>query len=221
MSEEKDVDLLDILSEEVENKKKEKADNPLNTDVDTVAEPSATVDDAYLEEEDDLEKKLQAIQDIANKHNTENISQSSGDIGQDLQDWLDGEDKLPTNGLTDYVGNIQTKMSYGLGYSTLKNYSLMEKAKNFINNAMDALFNEQAVLNLTSDELEDRLKIAFTIYERLNSLNNKTILALTEQKRKYHEDDGVDRLSLLLSSIPSDKLEKILRKLAWSDSDKA
>ena len=72
-------------------------------------------------------------------------------------------------------------------------------------------------MNLDTDSLEERLKLAFTIYERLNSLNNKTILALAEQQYKYNENNStMDRLNMLLSSIPSEKLESILKSLMSS-----
>lgn len=177
---------------------------------------SSSVDiDLTPEEEEAFRDKLKELKTISD--NTSMSSIGTGDIDKDLERWFRGEDSIPSDSLNSYVTNYGVKANYGMSRATLTNFEIMNKTRKFIEGSIDVLFNESELLNLDSDSLEERLKLAFTIYERLNSLNNKTILALTEQQYKYNENNStMDKLNMLLSSIPSEKLESILKSLISS-----
>ena len=52
------------------------------------------------------------------------------------------------------------------------------------------------------------------MYKELGALNQRTLMSLKEYKFKSgSSSDEVDKLTMLLSSIPSDKLEDILSEL--------
>lgn len=172
-------------------------------------------------DEEEASKKLQELKDIASQLSVETVNNNtgSGDIDTDLSNWFDGKDALPSSSLTNYVSNASVKMEYGLQRQVLSSYSLMGKLYKFLSeDAFDVLFNEQALLSLDSEEVEARVKIAFTMYERLAALNAKVNRDLKDYKLKSNTDNtDIDRLSLLLGSIPSEKLSKMLEEIAYSN----
>lgn len=182
----------------------------------TSEETSVSVDN----DEEEASKKLQELKDIASQLSVETVNNNtgSGDIDTDLSNWFDGKDALPSSSLTNYVSNASVKMEYGLQRHVLSSYSLMGKLYKFLSeDAFDVLFNEQALLSLDSEEVEARVKIAFTMYERLAALNAKVNRDLKDYKLKSNTDNSdIDRLSLLLGSIPSEKLTKMLEEIAYS-----
>jgi hypothetical protein len=205
-------DLLDMLNKDLAERHTEsKQDSVCDAGVDNSS------DDINLtpEEEESFRNKLKELKNIS--ENTSMSSVGTGDIDKDLERWFRGEDSIPSDALNTYVTNYGVKANYGISRATLTNFEIMNKTRKFIEGSIDVLFNESELLNLDTDSLEERLKLAFTIYERLNSLNNKTILALAEQQYKYNENNStMDRLNMLLSSIPSEKLESILKSLMSS-----
>lgn len=205
-------DLLDMLNKDLAERHSESKQGSVgDTGVDTSS------DDINLtpEEEESFRNKLKELKNISD--NTSMSSVGTGDIDKDLERWFRGEDSIPSDALNTYVTNYGVKANYGMSRATLTNFEIMNKTRKFIEGSIDVLFNESELLNLDTDSLEERLKLAFTIYERLNSLNNKTILALAEQQYKYNENNStMDRLNMLLSSIPSEKLESILKSLMSS-----
>lgn len=206
-------DLLDMLNKDLAERH---SAGDKNSDEEDGGIDSSSVDiDLTPEEEEAFRDKLKELKTISD--NTSMSSIGTGDIDKDLERWFRGEDSIPSDALNSYVTNYGVKANYGMSRATLTNFEIMNKTRKFIEGSIDVLFNESELLNLDSDSLEERLKLAFTIYERLNSLNNKTILALTEQQYKYNENNStMDRLNMLLSSIPSEKLESILKSLMSS-----
>lgn len=204
--------LLDMLNKDLAERHSEyNQDSGVDEKVDN------SYDDINLtpEEEESFRDKLKELKNISD--NTSMSSVGTGDIDKDLERWFRGEDSIPSDALNTYVTNYGVKANYGMSRATLTNFEIMNKTRKFIEGSIDVLFNESELLNLDTDSLEERLKLAFTIYERLNSLNNKTILALAEQQYKYNENNStMDRLNMLLSSIPSEKLESILKSLMSS-----
>ena len=205
-------DLLDMLNKDLAERHSE---SKQYSEVDEKADNSSDDINITPEEEEAFRDKLKELKNISD--NTSMSSVGTGDIDKDLERWFRGEDSIPSDALNTYVTNYGVKANYGMSRATLTNFEIMNKTRKFIEGSIDVLFNESELLNLDTDSLEERLKLAFTIYERLNSLNNKTILALAEQQYKYNENNStMDRLNMLLSSIPSEKLESILKSLMSS-----
>lgn len=171
-----------------------------------------------MSSEDDTEatKKMEEIKALAaNLDSVVSTSNpGSGDIDQDLMAWFNGDKNLPSDGLNSYVGNSMIKMDYGLSRHTLSNMTKMGVLGKFLDSSFDVLFDENAIMGLGPDELEERVKLAFTMYKELGSLNQRTVMSLKDYKMKTNsESDEVDKLSLLLSSIPGDKLKTLLLEL--------
>lgn len=174
-------------------------------------------EDTGLTEEEEANKKLTEIRSIAKTLNT-GVSRGntgSGDLDKDISDWFDGKTPLPSVELNNYVTNSNIKMSYGLSRNTLSNFDMMGNLRKFLNSSFDLLFSDTAIMGLSPDELVDRVKVGFTIYKDLSVLNSRNILTLNEQRYKNMNEStsDIDKLSMLLSSIPSDKLQKILEDL--------
>ena len=206
-----DQDLLDILeSSSSDDNQKSGLEEAMSSDTST-----KSIEEGEKEETD---KKMMELQNIANKlvsSSAVSIGKGSGDIDEDLSNWFDGIDNLPSDELNEYVSNQTLKMDYGLTRNVLSSYKLMGKVRKFIeDDAYNALFSEQAVMGLSSDEILERLKIAFVIYKDLASLNAKINIDIKNYRLKSNSDTSdIDRLSLLLGSIPSEKLSQVLEGL--------
>lgn len=141
----------------------------------------------------------------------------SGDVSQDLENWIDGKDLAPSDDLNRYVSATDVKFKYGLTHNTLTNFTLMSQLQKFLNVSNEILFSESAAMNLPPDELESRVRMAFTMYAELSRINQRTAIALEEQRRKYNDGStDIDKLALLLASVPSDKLKEILYAITKS-----
>ena len=202
--------------------------NNLTTDQDLldILQGTSSIDtssnvDTHISDEEEANKKLQELKDIASQLSidTTNFDPGSGNIDDDLANWFDGKDALPSSSLTNYVSNSSVKMEYGLQRQVLSSYTLMGKLYKFLSeDAFDVLFDESALLSLDAEEVESRVKTAFTMYERLAALNAKINRDLKDYKLKSNTDNSdIDRLSLLLGSIPSEKLSKMLEEIAYSN----
>jgi len=141
----------------------------------------------------------------------------SGDVNQDLENWIDGKDLVPSDDLNRYVSATDVKFKYGLTHNTLTNFTLMSQLQKFLNVSNEILFSESAAMNLSPEELESRVRMAFTMYAELSRINQRTAIALEEQRRKYNDGStDIDKLALLLASVPSDKLKEILYAITKS-----
>lgn len=153
----------------------------------------------------------------SSSHSTTGISSGSGDVSQDLENWIDGKDLAPSDDLNRFVSATDVKFKYGLTHNTLNNFTLMAQLQKFLDTSNEILFSESAAMNLSPEELESRVRMAFTMYAELSRINQRTALALEEQRRKYNDGStDIDKLSLLLSSVPSDKLKEILYAITKS-----
>lgn len=140
-----------------------------------------------------------------------------GDVNQDLENWIDGKDLAPSDDLNRYVSATDVKFKYGLTHNTLTNFTLMSQLQKFLDVSNEILFSESAAMNLPPDELESRVRMAFTMYAELSRINQRTAIALEEQRRKYNDGStDIDKLALLLASVPSDKLKEILYAITKS-----
>ena len=208
-----DQDLLDILGASSDN----------SVDLKSDLEKAMTEADEQKEKEE-ADKKMAELKDIANQltASTSGKNPGSGDIDTDLSNWFDGKDPLPSDELNNYVSNATVKMDYGLTKNVLSSYSFMGKLRKFIEeDAFDALFSEQAILGCDPEELESRLKTAFVIYKDLANLNAKINNDIKNYRlRSNTESSDIDRLSLLLGSIPTEKLSKVLEEISYGSEKK-
>lgn len=203
-----DQDLLDILGG---------ADEETKSDLEKAMEKTDSE-----KEKEAADKKLAELKDIANQltHSTVGKNPGSGDLDKDLSNWFEGSTPLPSDDLNNYVSNATVKMDYGLTRSALSSYQLIGKLYKFINeDAFDVVFSEQALLGLDPEDVETRMKTAFTMMERLMALNAKVNIDIKNYRIRSNTDDtDIDRLSLLLGSIPTEKLSNVLEEISFSST---
>ena len=202
-------DLLSILGESLQDNK--------TVDVETL-DLSSNTNQPSTQDDIEADKKLSDLRDLASAlQDDTDDNPGSGDIDKDLSDWFSGEQLLPSTPLNQYVSNSKLKMDYGISKYTLSSFDLMGKLHKFMLSSYDMLFSDSALMSMTPDEVESRMKTAFTMYRELAVLNNRAVLTMRDQNNRYNEDtNDIDRLSMLLSSIPSEKLEQILTSLTSS-----
>lgn len=175
-------------------------------------------------EDEEADRKMEEIRQLTGAIETSIQGQNvgSGDVDDDLKNWFEGKDTLPSDELTSYVSNPTVKMDYGLTRQTLSNFGLMGKLRKFLEeDAFELLFTESAIMGLDAEALESRVKLATDMYTHVASLNSKVINDMRNIRLKTQDGTSeLDRLQMLLSSIPSSKLEGILKGLAFGEEAK-
>lgn len=175
-------------------------------------------------EEKEADRKMEELRQLtgAIESSIQGQNAGSGDIDEDLRNWFDGKDTLPSDDLTGYVSNPTVKMDYGLTKTTLSNFGLIGKLRKFIeDDAFNLLFSDSAIMGLDPEALESRVKLAADMYTKVVSLNSKVINDMRNIRLKSQDSTtDLDKLQMLLSSIPSQKLEEILKSLAFEEHKK-
>lgn len=189
-------DLLDILSSD--------------SDSQSELEKALTGSDDSKSDDSSIDDTLSVVQSAIPSN------PGSGDVDTDLHNWFNGNDKIPSDNLNSYVSNSILKMDYGISRHTLANFDMMGDLGKFLRSAYDLMFDPNTLMGLSPDELDDRVKTAFTMYRDLAALNQRTLMSLKEYKLKSNTEDETDKLSMLLSSIPSDKLKALLEEISAS-----
>jgi hypothetical protein len=133
----------------------------------------------------------------------------SGDVTQDLLSWFNGNDKLPSDPLAEYLSNASLKAEFGMFFNMIANFSRMKRLQEFVDKAEDAYFNPDDILNFDPDELRTRLLAASNVMKDLYEMNRRTISSM---KSKTKESE-MDKLKILLSAIPNNKLKEIITNL--------
>lgn len=205
------------MSEDI---KKDASDNLIdNDDLLSILGADISTDAASALDESDeaaADKKMEELKALATQleDSTKGSNPGSGDLDKDLSDWFDGKSSLPSDDLNSYVNNSMIKMDYGTSRHTLSNFSKMGILSKFLDSSFELMFDAGAIMTLTPDDLEERVKLAFTMYRELGTLNQRTIQNLKDYHLKANTgSDGVDKMSLLLSSIPSEKLKALLLEI--------
>jgi hypothetical protein len=168
-------------------------------------------------ESEEADKKMQELAQIASEITTTRTTSNpgSGDIDQDLEDWFNGRKQLPSDELSLYTSNPIPKMDYGTIRHTLSGFAKMGILSKFLDSSFEIMFDENSVATLMPDELEDRVKLAFAMYKELAALNQRTIQNMKDYRLKSGSaSDEIDKLSLLLSSIPEEKLKALLTEIS-------
>ena len=186
-----DVDLLDLLGEEVDG------------DEDGIKEKA-------LEGVENLED-LEALfsKELAGESFDHD---GTGDIYEDLVGWLNDEEKLPSSPLVSYMGNFKVKMRCALYFYHLNNLSRARNLSEYLRASEVILFNKDDIPATDTEELKSRytqgLRTLGDIMEQ-----SRRILHLFEKDLKNDKDDSVDKLRILLGSMPSHKIKELFKYL--------
>ena len=170
-------------------------------------------------DEEDISKRLDEIRALTNTVVDSEVASNpgSGDLDTDLDNWFNGTDSIPSDKLNEYVSNVNLKMDYGLTRQTLSNMSIMGRMHRFLESSLDLLTDDSTLMSMSPDELESRTKMVFTMYKELATLNQRTVMSLKDYRLKSGDGtDEIDKITMLLSSIPSDKLKSALDSITKS-----
>lgn len=199
MSDEKDrieeIDVLDILGD-VENQND-------NTDNNS--------DNENNEEQDKADKLLSLIKSDDLFDMTGN--EGSGDVQQDLINWLMNFDKLPSDPLTAFMSNSDLKAQYALFFLLLTNLSRIKIISEFIKQSESVLFDVDNILNLDTEEIKERYVYANKIMDNLIEHSRKLVYSIIKEKQKNKNADETDKLKMLLGSLPTDKIKELIKEL--------
>lgn len=133
----------------------------------------------------------------------------SGDITQDLLNWFNGGDKLPSDPLAGFLSNAALKAEFGLFFNMISNFSRMKRLQEFVDSAEQIYFNPDEIVTMDPEELKSRLASASNVIQNLYEMNRRTIASM---KTKGKEDE-MDKLKMLLSAIPNNKLKDIITNI--------
>lgn len=154
------------------------------------------------------------VVDLTNVDKADKDEEGSGNIDEDLNNWFNNTSSIPSSPLKSYVSNSIMKMNYGISRNTLSNYEMMSKLRTYIMEIIPYAFKLNEISTLSPEEIAKYLAMSFAMYKELYNMNQRTYLTLLAQKNKYdNSEEGIDKLTMLLSSIPSDKLEKAFNSL--------
>ena len=191
----KDIDLLDLFGE---------AEDGECISPEEIPNPNEIKKEAVSKEKFNPADLSNLLDMIGNSGNY-----GSGDITEDLMNWFNGNDKLPSDPLAGFLSNAVLKAEFGMFFNMIKNFSRMKKLQDFVDKAEDIYFNPEDIMRLDPDELKKRLESASDVMKNLYEMNRRTISGI-KQKGKEEE---MDKLKILLSAIPSNKLKDIISSL--------
>ncbi len=134
----------------------------------------------------------------------------SGDVIEDLIGWLQNRDKIPSDPLSSFTANSEVKLERSIDFNILM--AMSRRASNlldFISESEKALFDPNDILGMEVDDLKERHTAASKSFDNMMELTRKLLHSLKKDKR----DEEVDKLKMLLSSLPSEKLVDLIRVL--------
>jgi hypothetical protein len=191
----KDIDLLDMFSDEDKDKVSSKISD--NTSSGSSSGSSGGSGSSNMDGDSIL----------GMLGSTGNIG--SGDVTEDLMNWFKGDDKLPSDPLVEFLNSASLKVEFGMMFNMIKNFARLKKLQDFVDQAEEVYFDPNEIINLEPDELKERMKFASDIMSNMFEMNRKTIMGM----KKKNDEEDMDKLKLLLSAIPSNKLKDIITNL--------
>ena len=194
-SEIEDIDLLDMLNDE-EGIEEVEEDNGLGK-----------LESGGVEDFEDLEAMF--MRELANGVSDHD---GTGDVYEDLLSWLNDEEKLPSSPLVSYMGNFKVKMRCALYFYHLNNLSRAKNLSEYLRVSESLLFDKDDIPTMDTEELKTRyaqgLRTLGDIMEQ-----SRRILHLFEKDLKTDKDDSIDKLRILLGSMPSHKIKEMFKYL--------
>lgn len=200
-------DVLDILGdvdvEDVKEKDKE---------TDSVQEKIEGSGSVSSKGREDSSEKIKALREAIRESDLfgGEGNMGSGDIIEDMIGWLQNTDKIPSDPLNSFIANSDVKLERSMDFNILM--ALSKRASNlleFITESEKMLFDPNDLLSLETDDLKERHAAASKSFDNMMELTRKMLHSLKKEKR----DAEVDKLKMLLSSLPSEKLIDLIRAL--------
>jgi hypothetical protein len=191
----KEIDLLDIIQQECDSKSNVPIPEVVETVVENTVAPNVGVDFSGF-------AGLGGLFDTGS-------NPGSGDVTQDLINWLNNSDRLPSDPLSSFLSNSSIKAEFALYYMLLSNISRIKTLAEFVKQSESILYNTDDLISMDEGELKERYANAD---KAMNNLIENSRRVVYQLKKKDDKED-VDKLKMLLGAIPTDKLKEIISSL--------
>lgn len=216
-------DLMEILSSGADSSDIDAADSSGGSGGTSPAPSTVDPSAALLDSLEDLKSNdpeaansllLDLLADAATGSASVIENEGTGNLDTDLENWFNGADNIPSSPLAAYIANAPSKLEMGLKKHSISSFGLIAALENFISDAASTAFDAAALAVLDPSEVNNRIRLAFTIWKDLYLMNQKTYALLKDLKLKGDDvGDDTDELRTLLQSIPDSKLRNMLQAL--------
>ena len=204
----KEIEVVDIIGGVVEENKGLNPNRDTNTDSDSSKNNNSNNSDVF---------GLGGLDNIGNMGEAFGLSglfdtttnSGSGDVFEDIVNWLSDKDKLPSSPLSSYLSNYYVKAEFAMYFYLISSLSRLRNLFDFISASEAVIFNSDDVPNLNNDELKERHDKAFKSLETTLDSCRKILYGFYRVKK----DTSVDKLQLLLNSLPTNKIQELLKLL--------
>lgn len=136
----------------------------------------------------------------------------SGDVVQDLINWVSDKNKLPSNQLYSFLSNYTLKTELAIFFLIMENLNRVKNLTEFIRVSEEVLYDAEDVPNLEHDDLEKRHADAVKCYENTVELTRKSVYSL-KQAQKKGANAEIDKIKMLIEALPADKLKQLIKDL--------
>lgn len=137
----------------------------------------------------------------------------TGDTVQDLINWVTNIDRLPSDPLASFLGNYALKSELAIYFIVMENMRRVKNLAEFIKVSEEVLYNPLDVYNISPGDLETRHNDAVKSLELIIEHTRKAVFSLKQQKRKDKTEDETDKLKMLLSALPANKIRELMKSL--------
>jgi hypothetical protein len=208
MSDENSIEDIDLLSLFEDN------DSTNSQDTNSVSSNDGV--NIPLDDNEDTKTSFDTPKEVSNNNTSifdmlgSSGNRGSGDINEDLMNWFVGVDKLPSDPLADFLSNSALKAEFGMMFNMIKNFERIKKLQDFVDKAEEVYFNPEDIITLDPEDLEKRMKFASDVMKNMYEMNRRTISSI----KKKSDDGEMEKLKVLLSAIPNNKLKDIISSLS-------
>lgn len=132
----------------------------------------------------------------------------SGNTLEDLIEWLKSDGTVPSDPLINMMSNYTMKSEMLMFFGVFNNVKRLSKLTAFIDAADNIVYDPDKLITMDADE---SLVLLSSASKEVSGIYDAVRKSLATVKLKKEED--IDKLKLLLGSIPTDKLKEIIKSL--------
>lgn len=133
----------------------------------------------------------------------------TGDVTQDLINWLTDSDKLPSNPLASFLSNANLKSEFALYFMLMNNVSRIKVLSEFVKQSELILYNTDDIITLSPDDLKERYENATKALDNVLEQSRRVVSSVKKDKK----EEELDKLKMLLGALPANKLKEIINSL--------
>lgn len=151
--------------------------------------------------------------DLSQVHLPENLV--SPEDAEDLLKWMMGMTTEPPATIQKLTVNLAKKLNVAMAYLITMNVSRMKDLSVFMKTAEDYLFDEQKLANMEDEQIASLYMKSAKVLDSTLEFCRKFIV---QNKHDFDESFAeADRVKVLLSTLPADKLKSLADKIEKGD----